>query len=116
MLPWLPQSQRQNEVVVGVIVEAAFGFARGGYDVILDGIVGPWFLDPFRTASVQYGIYLDYAVLRPGTAVSLERARMRAGGALKDEMQWGLCQSFADIGPSSALASIHRCGPPRLRQ
>jgi cytidylate kinase len=100
VLPWLPQSQRQNEVVVGVIVEAAFGFARGGYDVILDGIVGPWFLDPFRTASVQYGIYLDYAVLRPGTAVSLERARMRAGGALKDEDAIrGLCQSFADLGP-----------------
>ncbi len=98
--PWLPESQRQNEVVIGVIVEAAFGFARGGYDVIADGIVGPWFLDPFRAASVACEIPLDYVVLRPGAAVSLDRARNRAGGALKDEdVIGGLCRAFGDLGP-----------------
>jgi len=98
--PWLPQSQRQNEVVVGIIVEAAFGFARGGYDVIADGIVGPWFLEPFRIASRRHGIAVDYSVLRPGADVSLGRARKRAGEALKDEEAIrGLCKSFADLGP-----------------
>ncbi len=97
--PWLPESQRQNEVVIGVIVEAAFGFARGGYDVILDGIVGPWFLEPFRAASSRHGIAIDYAVLRPGADISLERARRRAGEALKDEEAIrGLCRSFAGLG------------------
>jgi chloramphenicol 3-O-phosphotransferase len=98
--PWLPQSQRQNEIVVGVIVEAALGFARGGYDVIADGIVGPWFLEPFRAASVLHRIPIDYAVLRPGAAISLERARSRSDGELKDEEAiQGLCRAFADLGP-----------------
>jgi predicted kinase len=46
--PYLPSSHRQNEVVVGVLAAAAFGYAAGGYHVVCDGIVGPWFLPPFR--------------------------------------------------------------------
>ena len=98
--PWLAESQRQNEVVTRVIVEAAFGFAGGGYDVIVDGIVGPWFLEPFRQSSIRHAIVIDYVVLRPGLAVSLERARKRTGEALNDEDAIrGLCESFAELGP-----------------
>ncbi len=50
--PYLPSSHRQNEVVVGVLAAAAFGYAAGGYHVICDGIVGPWFLPPFRAGAV----------------------------------------------------------------
>ncbi len=28
-------------------LEAAKRYARGGYDVVVDGIVGPWFLGPW---------------------------------------------------------------------
>lgn len=42
--PDLPASHRQNEVVERVLATAAFGYAVGGYQVICDGIVGPWFL------------------------------------------------------------------------
>ncbi|EOD67184.1 hypothetical protein [Amycolatopsis vancoresmycina] len=31
--PYLPEAARQNDVVLGVIAEAACGYARGGYDV-----------------------------------------------------------------------------------
>src|SRR5947209_14929690 len=44
VLPYLPEAQRQNEVVIDAIVATASAFARGGYDVVVDGIVGPWFL------------------------------------------------------------------------
>ncbi|MET8846552.1 AAA family ATPase [Amycolatopsis sp. NPDC004625] len=38
--PYLPEAARQNDVVLGVIAEAACGYARGGYDVVLDGSSG----------------------------------------------------------------------------
>ena len=48
--PYLPQAHQQNQTVVHVVAHAAFGYAAGGYQVICDGIVGPWFIDVFRTA------------------------------------------------------------------
>ncbi len=45
--PHLPQSNAQNLVVIESFLEAAKRFARGGYDVIVDGIIGPWFLAPW---------------------------------------------------------------------
>lgn len=35
--PHLPESQEQNLVVVEAFLEAAKRYARGGYDVIVDG-------------------------------------------------------------------------------
>lgn len=97
--PYLPEAQRQNEVVIGVIANAAVGYASGGYDTIVDGIVGPWFLEPFRKACRVKGIPLDYVMLRPGRAVSLARAQARPTHALKDEEAIvGLCAAFADLG------------------
>lgn len=97
--PYLPESQRQNEVVIGVIVGAAIAYAHGGYDVIVDGIVGPWFLEPFRAASSANKTALAYAVLRPGADVSLARAKARAAHALKDEEAiHGLSKAFANLG------------------
>ncbi|MGW4276135.1 hypothetical protein ACWEGQ_28125, partial [Streptomyces seoulensis] len=46
--PYLPEARRQNETVVAVQAAAAAGYAVGGYHVVFDGVVGPWFLDPFR--------------------------------------------------------------------
>ncbi|MGG7568787.1 AAA family ATPase [Streptomyces sirii] len=48
--PYLPQAARQNEVVQNVMIDAACAYADG-HDVILDGILGPWMLDAFRTAA-----------------------------------------------------------------
>lgn len=46
---------------MGVIAQAAGGYAQGGYFVVVDGIVGPWFIHPFR----GLGLPLHYIVLRP---------------------------------------------------
>ena len=43
----LPESNEQNLIVIEAFLEAAKRYARGGYDVIVDGIVGPWFLEPW---------------------------------------------------------------------
>ncbi|MBV8585077.1 MAG: AAA family ATPase, partial [Verrucomicrobia bacterium] len=42
--PYLPEAHEQNVVVIEVLTKVAAGYASGGYFVVLDGIVGPWFL------------------------------------------------------------------------
>lgn len=82
--PYLPESHAQNEVVVDVLAGAAFGYASGGFAVFVDGIVGPWFLEPFVAESARTGIALTYLVLRPDLATVLRRARERVSGDLKE--------------------------------
>lgn len=79
--PFLPQSHRQNEIVISVLAGAAFGYAAGGYQVICDGIVGPWFLDPFRSAAARTGLALYYVVLRPDETTTVSRAAGRRPGS-----------------------------------
>lgn len=56
---------------------AAAAWARGGYDVIVDGIVGPWFLEPWR-ALAREGYEVHYIVLRAGKEETMRRAVQRA--------------------------------------
>ena len=78
--PYLPEAHAQNAVVMAVLAKVAEGYARGGYCVVVDGIIGPWFLAPFRTLSVP----LHYIVLRPELEVAIERCRLRGGDTLSD--------------------------------
>ena len=45
--PHLPESDNQNLVVIEAFLAAAKRYAQDGYDVIVDGIIGPWFLEPW---------------------------------------------------------------------
>lgn len=76
--PWDPASQDQNVTVVDAIALVAKRFADGGYTVVLDGIVGPWFLDPFRA------IGASYALLLPPVEVAHARAAARVDHPLPD--------------------------------
>ncbi|MGW0516939.1 AAA family ATPase [Crossiella sp. NPDC003009] len=78
--PYLPEAQRQNEIVIDVLAGAAFGYAVGGYDVVVDGVIGPWFLDVFRKAGA--GFKTHYVVLRPNEAITIGRAVDRGPEAL----------------------------------
>ncbi|RRK30948.1 hypothetical protein EBB54_05850 [Schaedlerella arabinosiphila] len=61
--PHLPESSEQNLIVIEAFLEAAKRYARGGYDVIVDGIIGPWFLKPWLDI-VQEGYEVHYIILR----------------------------------------------------
>jgi cytidylate kinase len=99
ILPFLPQARDQNEVVIEAIVGTVVTFARGGYDVVVDGIVGPWFLPPFRAASARDHLAMSYVVLRPSLHVTLSRASQRSSTELKDvEAIAGLHAAFAQLG------------------
>ncbi len=76
--PYLPAAHAQNATVMQVLAQAAGGYAQGGFFVVVDGIVGPWFLKPFRALPVQ----LHYLVLRAPLAAALARCRRRGGDTL----------------------------------
>jgi chloramphenicol 3-O-phosphotransferase len=78
--PYLPEAHTQNRVVMDVIAKAAETYAVGGYFVIVDGIIGPWFLDSFRKISVP----LHYVVLHPDLETAIKRCQHRGGDALSD--------------------------------
>lgn len=82
--PWLPASAEQNAVVMSAIASAAARFMIGEYDTIVDGAIGPWFLDPFITVAEASGVDLNYVILRPQRAVALRRALERTDGGLDD--------------------------------
>ncbi|MCU1484226.1 MAG: hypothetical protein JWN67_972 [Actinomycetia bacterium] len=82
--PWRPESQEQNEVVLDVTAGAARAYAVGGYQVVLDGIFGPWFLERFVGAALHHEVDIQYVVLRPDEDTCVARATARGGGELTD--------------------------------
>lgn len=99
ILPFRPEAQRQNEVVIEAIAGTVATFARGGYDVVVDGIVGPWFLPPFRAVAEHDHLPVSYVVLRPSLDITLSRAKQRAGHELKDAAAiTGLHAAFTQLG------------------
>jgi cytidylate kinase len=97
--PFLPEAQQQNEVVIEAVVGTLVTFARGGYGVVVDGIVGPWFLPPFRAAAERDHLAMCYVVLRPDLHVTVSRATERPGAELRDvDAITGLHAAFAQLG------------------
>ena len=89
--PWLTESHEQNTVVTRAAGRATGEFVAGGYSVVYDGVLGPWFLDSFlHTAGLTD---VDYAVLLPNVGVCRRRVAERTG------------HRFTDL---AATASIHQ--------
>ena len=68
-------------MIMRALGRACGAFAAGGFQVVLDGIVGPWFLPTLREA--LGGLAVDYLVLiaEPEVAVARVRQRDGVGGA-----------------------------------
>jgi predicted kinase len=97
--PYLPGSRRQNEVVMTVLATAAAGYAAGGYHVVVDGVVGPWFIEAFRGPARAASVPLHYVVLQPDEATTLARAVARGDGALTEpEPLRDMHRQFRDLG------------------
>lgn len=74
--PWLPEADTQNRVVMQAVASSARAYAEGGYFVVLDGIIGPWYLDYYR----DLGVPLHYIVLRPELETAVSRVKARSSG------------------------------------
>ena len=78
--PWQAESNDQNRTVMQGIAAAAEQYARGGFVVYVDGVIGPWFLSPWR-ALVERGLDVRYLVLRPDEETTVQRAAARPKNA-----------------------------------
>ena len=82
LAPWTREAHHQNEVVVGAAAAAAGRLAAGGYTVVYDGVIGPWFVDVFgRAAGVTR---LHYVLLLPPEELCLHRIQSRIGHGFID--------------------------------
>jgi predicted kinase len=97
--PWLSESHAQNMAVADALAAQGAILAAGGYPVFLDGIVGPWFLNPFRQAARRSGVRLDYLILRPARDAAIARGVAREGHPMRDaEVIGHMWDQFADLG------------------
>ena len=97
--PWQPESQAQNAVVIDALASAAVTYAVGGYHVVLDGIIGPWFLDRLLARARTGRVEVDYVVLRPVQAVAASRALGRPGHGLAERHEGIAAERPASPGP-----------------
>jgi cytidylate kinase len=77
---WRPESLGQNLVIADAIAAAADRLATGGYDVVVDGVLGLWALGPWHALERP----ISYVLLLPDAAVARQRAAERGEHPLKD--------------------------------
>jgi cytidylate kinase len=81
--PWLAGSSEQNTIVTEAAAAAAGRFALGGYATIYDGVIGPWFLDTFASATGLES--LEYVILLPSVERCVKQVAERTGHGFTDE-------------------------------
>lgn len=97
--PHLPESNAQNLIVIEAFLEAAKRYVRGGYDVIVDGIIGPWFLEPWLKIA-QEGYEVHYIILRATKEETMKRAveRSKLDTTANIELVETMWEQFHDVG------------------
>lgn len=78
--PWLPEAHAQNQVVIEAAAAATERFVAGGFHVVYDGVVGPWFVDRLAAKVPD----LHYLVLLPPLGTCLARVAGRTGHGFTD--------------------------------
>lgn len=97
--PYLPESEEQNLIVIEAFLEAAKRFVRGGYDVIVDGIIGTWFLAPWLDV-VQDNVEVHYIILRATKEETMKRAieRTKLDRETNIELVETMWEQFQNLG------------------
>ena len=85
--PWLPEADAQNRMIMEICASTARLYARNGYLVALDGVIGPWSLWAYEELDVP----VHYVLLRAPVEVAVARCQARGGDSLSDP------QTVADI-------------------
>ena len=96
--PYRPAARQQNSYIVHALARTAAAFASRGYEVFLEGILGPWFLPVIAKELHPTGIAVEYAVLQAPLEVSLSRVRQRSGSG-RDHVVRLMHGQFEDLGP-----------------
>lgn len=72
--PSTPESRTQNTSVVKAFLNAARSFHEDGYDVYVDGVIGPWWLDDIVRIFPRF----DYVILHADLPTMSSRAPLRS--------------------------------------
>jgi predicted kinase len=99
--PWLREAAGQNAVNASAQAAFAGAYAAGGYEVFVDGVIGPWLLEPWLQFARSGTIAVHYVVLRPNESVTVARVTGRgvASGALRNgDIARDLWRQFSDLG------------------
>ena len=72
--PAEPESHSQNHTVISAYCQAARAYADGGYQVYLEGVLGPWFLPVVRSS---LDCDFDYIILHASLAEVQRRVAAR---------------------------------------
>jgi predicted kinase len=107
--PWRPEADPQNRAVLAALSRSAVELATAGYTVVVDGIVGPWYLGLVTEPLARQGVETHYLVLRPGLDTALARVTAREGAQRRDghlaaafldeEPVTHMWEQFSDLGP-----------------
>lgn len=74
--PWKDESNDQNEIVIKAAAASVKQFSAGGYEVYVDGVIGPWFLGQWlKLAEEDFDV--RYIILQPDEETTVFRAANR---------------------------------------
>ena len=102
---WLPEATEQNRIVIRASGAAAGQYVRGGYDVVFDGVLGPWWLPTFFAATELDELH--YAVLLPSPDRCVRNVATREGRvdeAATRAMHDDFVRALAHVGDGHVLA------------
>ncbi len=102
--PWQAESNGQNQTVIQAIAAAAAQYASGGFTVYVDGVIGPWFLAPWR-ALAERGLDVRYLVLRPDVKTTVYRVAKRSENVGVPLEEAGVRQMWCEFSTLGAYES-----------
>jgi shikimate kinase len=116
--PWLAAADSQNQTLLRACAAAAAALSRGGYTVVVEGVLGPWYLHLLTEELSRARAEVHYVVLRPSVDVILARAAtrdprtpgvspLRESGPLRQ-----LWEQFQDLGPYESHVIDNGTGDP----
>ena len=94
--PTRREAHHQNSVIMRALARSARALAEGGYSVVLDGVIGPWFLPTLRD-ELAGGPTVSYLVLRAPEPEVLRRVRERLGPGASPQVLH-MAAAFAELG------------------
>jgi hypothetical protein len=101
--PWEAGSNHQNRTIIAAIASTAARFDDGGYEVVVDGIIGPWFLGQWLAAAGP-GRSVQYVIVRPSSAIAMSRAtgRQSPEELVDPHPVAAMFEAFQDLGAFEA--------------
>ncbi len=100
--PTRVESRAQNETIMRALARAASAFVEGGYEVYVDGVIGPWML-PVFAAELDASVSLEYVALRSDLELALVRVRERQGAGASAAVAH-MHAAFSDLGACERTA------------